>query len=590
MWKKATALVLCLAFCALCLASCGKSEEKLFLPMPNIATSCDPQIAGDDGLSSIANNAYEGLVREDRDGRILPGVAERWSVSGGGRLYTFHLKSGQKYHLTDGMGDILGKNYKKTFDTEVTADDFVFGMQRAVAKNTQAPYASKLNVIQNAQAIHSGAMSASALGVQAQGRYTLRIVLEHPDINFLHLLTSAPCMPCKRAFFRATNGQYGLSGDLALCNGPYYLSNINTIAGTVLLKKNPDYQGSYKPLSDQLKFILAQDLGGTGSSGENQTAPQTSDDTASPIDIINSLQTDQGLSAGLVAKDETDTLPRKYGKTDYENEVKALCLNQKSKFSSNSGLRMAIAYSTDVRQVSSAISSPADGIIPDCCVTSGQYKYRRQAGRSVLGRPNMAKAVKAFQSGAASLGISSKADSDDSSSSSSSSTEDSTVPTRVHLICLNDDKSDVQSLLQNWQKVFGTGLSVVIKTYKTQDELDQAIEDGKYDICYTAITADDSAAADFLGQFCSDSGQKNFIHLADPAFDQAVSTARAGQNDAAIAQACRSAEHYLISHGYILPIRKQSNTLVTLKSARDIFVSQSGNVYSSFEVPEEDAN
>lgn len=573
MGKKITAVILCLVFCVLCLASCGKGDQDFVLPISDIATSCDPQIASNDGLQSIANNAFEGLVRLDQNGRVIPGAATSWTISNGGLTYTFHLKPGLKWHLTDDMDDTLGKGYKKTFYNEVTADDFVFGLQRAVAKSTQCPLAFTLYSIQNAEAINKGSMSVSSLGVRALGPYTLQIQLARPDASLLEILTTAPCMPCNRHFFNATNGQYCLSGDLSLCNGPYYISQINTVAATVLLKKNPDYQGSYKSLGSTLKFVYAQDLGGQGDSGEDGAGSRASSDTqATPIDIINSIKTESGISAGVVTKDETTTLPKKFRITPYENQTKALCFNQKSKMGKNARLRMALTYATDTSAINEIDSKPASGLIPSCLETSSGKNYRAQAGRVVLGKPNLKKA----RQYAGSL---------TKSSDSSSSDDSDNQALTLNIICLEDDRGNVQALAQNWQKVFGTGFSILIKSYPNQTKLNEALKDGKYDLAYTSILAHDFLAEDFLNQFVG-ATDDNFIALNDTAFNGYVSSANAANSNAGIAKACKAAEQYLLSKGIIIPVRQETNCLVTLKSTEDIFTTPSGSVFSAFSIPE----
>ncbi|MFS8493253.1 MAG: ABC transporter substrate-binding protein [Limnochorda sp.] len=70
----------------------------------------DPTISTSQEIARIVyGNVHQGLVRIDREGRIVAALAERWTVSDDGTVYTFHLRPGVRFH--DGSeldaGDVL---------------------------------------------------------------------------------------------------------------------------------------------------------------------------------------------------------------------------------------------------------------------------------------------------------------------------------------------------------------------------------------------------------------------------------------------------------------------------------------------------
>ena len=65
-------------------------------------------------------NVFEGLTRIGAHGEVLPDLAESWTISDDGKIYTFKLHTGVKFH--DG--------------TDFNADDVKFSLDRARADNS----------------------------------------------------------------------------------------------------------------------------------------------------------------------------------------------------------------------------------------------------------------------------------------------------------------------------------------------------------------------------------------------------------------------------------------------------------------------
>lgn len=98
-------------------------------------------------------NLFEGLTRIGPDGSVRPGLAESWDVSEDGRIYTFHLRAGVKFH--DG--------------SDFDAQDVIFSLDRARAPDSI-----------NAQ---KGLFEGIAT-VEATDPQTVRITLKTPDGGF----------------------------------------------------------------------------------------------------------------------------------------------------------------------------------------------------------------------------------------------------------------------------------------------------------------------------------------------------------------------------------------------------------------------
>ena len=87
----------------------------------------DPAASGPTGaIDTVCSMVYSRLVNYKPDASgVIPDLAERWEVSRDGKVYTFFLRKGVKWHN--------GK--------EFTAADVKFSFERLLDPKTAAPYA-----------------------------------------------------------------------------------------------------------------------------------------------------------------------------------------------------------------------------------------------------------------------------------------------------------------------------------------------------------------------------------------------------------------------------------------------------------------
>ena len=80
--------------------------------------SLDPHKAVAAGTREVLYNIFEGLVKPDKDGKLVPAVAESYEISADGKTYTFVLRDGVKFHNGG----------------TVTADDVVYSLNRCAGR------------------------------------------------------------------------------------------------------------------------------------------------------------------------------------------------------------------------------------------------------------------------------------------------------------------------------------------------------------------------------------------------------------------------------------------------------------------------
>ncbi len=108
---------------------------------------------------SIRDLMFEPLLGIDIKGNIKPYLAESWEVSRDGRLYTFHLRKGVKFH--DGR--------------EMTAEDAKYVMDYTMNPKNGAYGLKRLRLVE---------------AVEAADKYTLKVRIKKASPTFLTFLTS----------------------------------------------------------------------------------------------------------------------------------------------------------------------------------------------------------------------------------------------------------------------------------------------------------------------------------------------------------------------------------------------------------------
>ena len=170
----------------------------------------------------ILGHVMEGLLRYDAENRLVAGVAERWEVRD--LSATFWLRDDARWNNGE----------------PVRAQDFVFAWRKAVEPANASQYAFILYGIENAEAIGSGDMPLTALGVHAEDDRTLHVTFERPLPYFDKLTAFATFNPINEAFYESTNGRYGADAEDLLYNGPFVIES--WVHGASLrLRKNLNY-------------------------------------------------------------------------------------------------------------------------------------------------------------------------------------------------------------------------------------------------------------------------------------------------------------------------------------------------------------
>ncbi|MDR0197003.1 MAG: peptide ABC transporter substrate-binding protein [Oscillospiraceae bacterium] len=218
------------------LAACERGEDDgsghtFYYDLDANPRTLDPQTAVDASSLTVITNLFEGLLRLDSEGKLVAGAATQYTVSDDGLIYEFILRE-----------DIFWTD-KNGFDARCTSLDFVFAFKRLFNPATKSRNAEAYFCIKNAEAVNDSRLDLDWIGVNSDGDFKLRFVLEYPDPNFPLLLADTPAFPCNEEFYIRSEGRYGLITGGVPSNGAFYLSEWVydewwTDENRVILKRN----------------------------------------------------------------------------------------------------------------------------------------------------------------------------------------------------------------------------------------------------------------------------------------------------------------------------------------------------------------
>ncbi len=243
------------------------------VPTETLAPTPDPRIGGTAGFSvatdpdtldiqksssgvtsAIMELVGGGLLSLDpKTGALIPYLAKSWTISPDGKIITFILKDGIKFH--DG--------------SPLTAEDYAWTLNRAIDPKTASPV--------------SGSMIQGMTQATALDPLTLQITLSKPNYYILNgLAIGGYLAPYSKAYSEAKGDDYLARNPMSV--GPYIFKEWRT-GESITLERNPDFTWGpdyapgprfvqtivFKIIPDQATDIAALEAGETVTTGVPQS-------------------------------------------------------------------------------------------------------------------------------------------------------------------------------------------------------------------------------------------------------------------------------------------------------------------------------
>ena len=265
----------------------------------------NPAISTGAHVHAVADSVFNGLVELDRDLRPQPDLAQRWTISEGGTVYTFHLAPGVRWH--DG--------------TAFTSADVKYTFEEVLLKHHARTKSGLGNVL-------------AAIETPAPDTVVFRLRKPYGALLQLLNVTEAAILP--RHLYQGTDPLTNPVNLKPVGTGPFKYDSYRTDQ-QVVLTRNPNYFKPGLPYLDRLVIRIIPD-----------SSAQTLALLAGEADYLGSINPPD--VERLRARGDLSTAQTAFG-TGGGNCILTLGFNLDRPALADPRVRQAIALATDREQM-----------------------------------------------------------------------------------------------------------------------------------------------------------------------------------------------------------------------------------------------
>ncbi|MEO7392721.1 MAG: ABC transporter substrate-binding protein [Ramlibacter sp.] len=324
MLHRLLAAILLLAFSAAGLAQAPVRGGTAVIVVQADPTHLNPGISTGSHVHAVADSIYNALIELDRDLKPQPDLAQRWTVSEGGTVYTFQLAPNVKWH--DG--------------TPFTSADVKFTFDEVLLKHHARTKAGIGSVI---------------AAIETPSRDTVVFRLRKPYGALLQLLNVTEAAILPKHLYQGADPQTNPVNLKPVGTGPFKFESYRTDQ-QVTLVRNPDYFKPGLPYLDRLVFRVIPDANA-------QTLALLAGE-ADYLPLVNAGDIDR-----LRARSDL-TLAQTACGTGGGNCINTLSFNLERKPLADLRVRQAIAYAIDREQILRDVQF-GQGKVPAAPISSG---------------------------------------------------------------------------------------------------------------------------------------------------------------------------------------------------------------------------
>ena len=335
-FKKKIAVLLSAALTMSAVVGCSSSGNNaagdgvvLNVQVGSEPATIDPAKNSAADAATLINHAFEGLMKLDKDGKIVEGQAAKYEVNDDQTVYTFTLRDDAKW----------------SDDKAVTAEDFVYAWQRLVNPDTGADYNYMIDMVLNANDIMEGKKKPEELGIKAIDEKTVEVTLEKQTPYFLEVCAFPATFPVRKDIVESNGETWSTNPETYVGNGPYKLQSWEHQSKMTYVQ-NEKYYGVEDLGPDTINFVLMEDQNTILSAFKNGEILMGDDLPSEEIDAMK--------DNGLVVESQLGTY--------------YLSINTQKDVLNNEKVREALSLAIDrnylVEKIAKGGQIPADTFVP----------------------------------------------------------------------------------------------------------------------------------------------------------------------------------------------------------------------------------
>ena len=486
----------------------------------------DSVLISDTNTSSYVGHIQEGLYWEDENSEVHPALAENLpEISEDGLTYTIKLREDAEWENGD----------------SITADDFVFAVQRLVDPNVGASFSYLAESIVNANEIIAGEMEVTELGVTAPDEYTVEIQLIQPTPYLLNILAFSPLYPQNRAYVEEQGDNYGTSSDTVLSSGPYKIEGWDAAAQTWTFQKNDNYYKADDIAIDTINVQVIKEV-------------------TTNVNLYETGQVDNAILQGELARqyaDHADLVQTELAGTMY------IYFNYENDVFQNENLPAAINHAVNSEELAESVlgdgSQPLVSFVPRNFIFNPETDADFVEDLGLVGEYDETQATELWEQAKSELGIE-----------------------ELNINLLSSDTESVRTVTEYIQGQIQTalpGINVTLQNVPTKNRIEQS-RAGDFDVLVAGWVADYADGLNFLQVLQSESNY-NYGRYNNPVYDEAyyaADTENAG-DPVARHQSMLEAHQILTEDNAFVPLYQNVNTQLRNPRIKDLTLRSVGNEF-----------